>query len=223
MGEAREDDMNTVTKLKPAKAPVHDIADVLEIDGALVVVESRAWGVRTLERAPSCLLEPRVGDRVLVIQGDGEGYVLGVLRTEGTTSRLRVDGDLELEAHGGSLRLNASQDVSVVGGRVVSMVGSALRLTAAQGEMFFEKLAYVGRELAGDVGAAKLVAGTLHSFVDRLQQHLKRSFRTVEESEQVLAGRLDYRAEAELELHAKHAFVRADELVKVTGEQIHMG
>ncbi|MHC4600204.1 MAG: DUF3540 domain-containing protein, partial [Planctomycetota bacterium] len=69
---------------------------------------------------------PEVGDVVLVI-GDEELYVIGVLSGRGT-SRLAVKGDLELEATG-AVRIAAGREVSMNAPDVAVKAGR-LELTA---------------------------------------------------------------------------------------------
>ena len=50
---------------------------------------------------------------------------------------------------------------------------------------------------------------------------MKRSYRAVEETDQLRAGQIDYVAKETLSLHGENALLTAEELVKVDGEQIH--
>jgi hypothetical protein len=205
-------------KLEPAEDVAHDFATV--VDAEALVIES-AWGRRAAKRAASCLLEPKAGDRVLVVERGAESYVLAVLSSEHEAT-LRVDGDLELNVPG-RFTVAAAEGVDLVTQKALSLAGKALHMRAAQGEVVVDRLLYAGKELVGEARVAKLVAGTLTSFVDRFQQTVKRSIRTIEETEQVRAKRIDYRADEEIAMKAKHTFVQAVELVKFTANQIHLG
>ena len=68
-----------------------------------------------------------------------------------------------------------------------------------------------------------LVTETLDSVLDRFSQRVKRSYRTVEETDQLKAERIDYTASSTMSLHGENALVTAEQLVKVDGEQIHLG
>jgi Protein of unknown function (DUF3540) len=59
--------------------------------------------------------------------------------------------------------------------------------------------------------------------LERCHQRVARSYREVEETDQVKAGQIDYTADTSLQLHAKYALVTADQLVKMDAEQIHIG
>ena len=69
----------------------------------------------------------------------------------------------------------------------------------------------------------KTVGRSVDSVLERLHSRVSRSYRRVEELDQVKAGQIDYQADTSLQLHAKYALVTADDLVKVDAEQIHLG
>lgn len=203
-------------------AVVHGFATVRAVEDGMVTYES-ARGSRVAPLAPSCLLQPEVGDRILVVEGSRESYVLDVLRRASDgPARVSVEGDLDL-AVGGRLRMVAKDGLDLVTKRAVRLLGHSFDLRAQEGEVAIERLAILGRELVASSRAARLVTDVCESFVERLHQHAKYSHRTVEESDQLRAKRIDYRTHEEISMRAKHAFVHAADLVKVTGAQIHMG
>jgi hypothetical protein len=61
------------------------------------------------------------------------------------------------------------------------------------------------------------------SLFERVSQRVKRSFRTVEDIDQLKAKKIDYAAESTLALRAEHAVVHGEELIKVDGKQIQLG
>lgn len=73
------------------------------------------------------------------------------------------------------------------------------------------------------VGAVSLVAEAIESFVTRLLSRAKRSYRFVEETDQLRAGNIDQRATGHLNLRGETAVMHAGVLVKIDAAQIHMG
>jgi hypothetical protein len=59
--------------------------------------------------------------------------------------------------------------------------------------------------------------------IDRVSERLKKSFRTIEEIEQVRANELGVDVKGNLSIHADNTLMTSDKLVKVDGEQIHLG
>jgi hypothetical protein len=86
-----------------------------------------------------------------------------------------------------------------------------------------EQLSFLGTFLQANIEKAKLVAGSLDSTLERWSQRVRRSHRFVEEIDQVRADQIDYSAKKSLSLHSRNAMVIAEELVKLDGEQLHVG
>lgn len=190
--------------------------------GQVIAVQGAVLGVRCsngtfrAERAVSCLVEPGVGDRVLVHRAeDGDAYVLAVLaRPEPGKVRLAIEGDAELRASG-TLTLGSEKKVAVQ--------APAVEVRASDGALFIERLSYWGARAQALLGEVKLCASSLDSAVDRVSEHVKRAFRTVRDLDQLRAGRVDYRTEQDMSLRAENAIVRTRSLAKIDGKQIHIG
>lgn len=196
--------MNALT---PIAIPVAEnfTARIESRDGAVLRILGSEMVVR---RALSCLVQPEAGDLVLLGGPATQPYVLAVLERAGDAPlRLAIDGDAELAADGGRLTLS----------------GASLLVTAQQGQVLVEDLAFAGAKVAGRFGAVSLVAEAIESFVTRLLSRAKRSYRFVEETDQLRAGNIDQRATGHLNLRGETAVMHAGVLVKLDAAQIHMG
>jgi uncharacterized protein DUF3540 len=215
---------------------VNNLARKLEDDlvfqyvGAVARVRGDAIVIRTAtseveaRRGASCLLEPRAGDRVLVCEHGVERYVLAILtREDEGRSTLAVDGDVEVRVRSGRFVVAAQEGVEIVSGKDVSVVSGTLDVNAVDGNVALRRLTFVGTLVQAEIEKIKLLAERLDSVVERVAQRVKRSYRTVEETDQVKAERIDYAAKKTMSLHAENALVTAEELVKIDGEQIHVG
>lgn len=201
-----------------------ELGHVRAIVGPRLTVETAAGTFDAL-RAASCLLAPSPGDEVLVaVPPRGELWVLAVLRRadEALPCSLRVEGDLELDASGtvalrgtGGVELRTPHEVSIAAGR--------MRVNAVHTALHSEELSYVGRLVTAHAQTVKSVLGTIDTVVDRLSQHIKRSYRFIEEMDVTRAEEIDARAASTMTFRAKNAFMAAKDLVKIDGEQIHMG
>jgi hypothetical protein len=201
-----------------------EIGTIVATRGAAFVIRSASDRFEA-ERAASCLLAPEVGDRVLCAGSRREGhYVLAILtRAEGTKAAVSVDGDLELRVPSGRFVVAAQEGVELISGKDTAVVSGSVSITAAEASVGVERLSLLGSFVRAEIESVKLLAGKLDSVVERVSARLKRSFRTVEETDQVRAARIDYAAQSTMSLHAENALVTASELVKVDGEQIHVG
>lgn len=199
--------------------------------GTILRADQRRFGVRTdsgtreAKRAVSCLVEPRAGDVVLVTAVQGGGwYVLAVLeREEGAAVSITLEGDLEIKLPAGRLGVAAQEGVAVASAKEVSVVSGRFDLNAIEGNVVFQRLTALGTTLRADIEKVKVFAGCFDAVMERLSQKVKRSYRTVEELDQVRAARIDIAAKECLSLRGGNTLITADELVKVNGEQIHLG
>lgn len=183
-------------------------------------------GVVVARRAFSCLVEPLEGDRVLVaVEASGRAYVLAVLERmrEGAKTTLRAEGDLEIQAPMGTCSIAAQEGVKIASPGEVSLTSGELSINALRGKVVMEKLAFVGQWVQGELGKLKVLAESVDSVVTRVSERVARSYRTVDEIDQVKAGQMDYTAKEQIRMHAKNTIVTSDNLVKVDGDQIHFG
>jgi hypothetical protein len=102
--------------------------------------------------------EPAAGDVLLVIGKQGEYWVIGVIRGAGRAV-LRVAGDVELHAEGGTLRLTGDKGVKVSGAEVGFETGKLSVLAAS----LFEQ---VGSAVRRVTGLLTTQAGKSHTIVE---------------------------------------------------------
>ncbi len=183
------------------------------------------YGELFVRRAVSCLVEPAAGDRVLVAGDLNEGLFIIAVLEQGNASatRITVDGDLHLGVPKGRFSVVSSQGVDLVSARDISMTSSVFAVRSDKGHVFIDRLSYVGRKVLAQAGAFKFVGGIFDTIAERISQKVKRSYRVVEEIDQVRSNQIDYRAEKNMSLKGHNALVTADELVKIEGDQIHLG
>jgi hypothetical protein len=176
-------------------------------------------------RAVSCLVAPELHDEVLIkMAGDGRAWVVAVLeREEGARTRVVFEGDMDIELPKGRLGMSAAKGIDLTAGKAVSINAGELNVSAFAGSVVLQKLSYVGTLLSAEVQAIKTVAATVDSVLERFSQRVKRSYRKVEEIDRVQAKEIHYAAENNAFLSGENALVTAEELVKLDGEQVHLG
>ena len=204
--------------------PIHTTAVVLEVDGLRIAVQTES---DTLDArlAVSCLLRPECRDKVLVSgPSAGDCYIIAVLeRDPATVQRLQLHGNAVLSVDAGSLTVEASERVELKGGDSMFIGAPQFDLRATKANVLFGELSAIGRIWNGALGQLRLVGETLDTIVQRVTQHTKTSLRTVEETDQVRSGHIDYRAEANVHVQGQNTLVNARELVKLNGDQVHVG
>ncbi len=177
------------------------------------------------KRASSCLVEPALGDRVLVATEDeGDSFVLAVLeRKESQKTTIAVEGDLVFRTPHGKVEIAAQEGVDIVAAAPVNVTGSEVTVKALRARLSAEWIEVVGAAVKAELGKVKMLASTFDSVLDRFSQRTKRSYRTVEEIDQVRAQHIDWAAEGNAHLRGENTLVTATDLVKVNADQVHLG
>jgi len=197
---------------------------VVNKDNEIFKVETQV-GTYETKQAMSCLLEPEPGDRVL-ISGDSyhDCFILAVLeRTQKKQQNINIKGDLNFIVQDGKLSIASKDGLKMASGKDISMISQEINIDSAKGKIGIHKLFFAGSLFQGQIARIKVAAGIFDSIVDRLTQKVKRSFRTIEDSDQVRAGRIDYVARKLLNFRGKYSILTAKKDIRMDGEHIHMG
>ncbi len=212
----------TARKLEPAAAQ-HEVGTVVGVGDSVEIASSTGSYVAT--RAASCLLAPEVGDEVLVVFIPGRPrYVLAVLERDARSpARLEVEGDLAIRASHGRVSIASSAGLDLLTEGEANVVARDVNLRAGRGNVVLDHLALLGGTVLAELGKAKLVTTALETVADRLLQRVKRAYRFVEDLDQLRADRIDHTADSTLSLRGKNTVIVAEQLVKLDGEQIHVG
>lgn len=165
-------------------------------------------------RAESCLLQPELGDTVLVCSGVTVGvtavsYILAVLsRAEPQQGALLLPGGACIVAENGNLSVTAKH-IDLAGEQALHMKAPNFAITAAQADLKFNALSTIAQSITTTAG--------------RLLQKATNSFRWTENLDESRAGRMRLQVSERLHIQAKHASVIAQGQVKIDGEKIDLG
>lgn len=195
---------------------------VTRVEGPIYAVQIDGRELRA-RRALSCLVEPLLHDCVLVAAQGNVAYVLAVLEREAGTTTLKVDGDLDLSVPNGKLRIVGGEGIDVVSPKELNVLASTLAWHANQLKVTASEVVTVASRVVADIATTKLKGGVFDRMFDRVSERVKRSYRTVEEIDQLRSKQIDYQATETMSLRSENMVATAKELVKVDGEQIHFG
>jgi hypothetical protein len=197
------------------------VSRVQRIEGDRLIV-SDGQRSRALGRAASCILEPAPGDRVAWLDlGEPGGYLVAVLERSATSpQRWHAPGGVEWRTAQLTLRCGASLHVETP---QLEIDSPQLSLRTQHASIVYEVLESIGRKLSVTAQGVQLVGFELSTVFDRVTQFAQRHLRTVEGTDQLSAGTIDYRADTLLHLQAENVLANGDRLVKVKGAQIHLG
>ncbi len=213
-----------VKRLKRERRPFQGDGIVIECcsDGIKVASDE---GDLLARRALSCLVEPVQGDRVLVAGDlDDEVFVIAVLeRCDPSAIKLTADRDLSFVVRDGRFSVAAANGMDLLSEKEMTLSASELTLRAPTSHFFLDHLSYLGRQLFAHLEVTKLLGGVFDAILERASQKVKRSYRVVEEIDHVRSEEIDYRATKGMSLRGKNTLVTAEQLVKLDGDQIHLG
>lgn len=224
--------MSAASKWSPSDEATPETAATNTVDGYVVYVAGASLTVRvgdaerTARRATSCLIQPILGDRVLVAGlADGSSFVLAVLERSEPDAKLEIalDRDAVLSVADGRLDLVAEKGVGIASQEAIAMSSDKLEVRTREATIALDDLFVMGKKALTRFARATVVGEVLETVADTITQKAKRALRVVSEVDQVRAGFADYAAEKAMRLHGDNAFMTAEKVVKLDGENIHLG
>lgn len=182
-------------------------------------------GLYRVRRAVSCVVQPEVNDLVLVsLSSLGGGYILAVLeREQGAKATLSFDADVDIKTDEGSLSIASKQGIDLASPQEINLVSSSLGISSSKGEINIGRLSFLGNFFEGSLETVKLLARAFDSITDRFFRRTKRSYRFVEDTDQVKTGSINYIADKSLMLRGTFAQMTAKEDVHIDAERINIG
>jgi len=199
--------------------------------GTIVSETAQRWVVRLddgvqleADRAVGCIVAPKVNDRVVVVVGDKEVYVLSVVAREGIQDIDLVSaGNMTLQVPAGSFRVAAKDAVNLLSNAAVSVVSPAFDVKANRGAIAIKVMSVVGESVFANIEQVKTVGKTLDAIYDRVTEQVKNAFRFVEEVDTLHAENVQQNVREMYHLRAKNALAYAKKLIKMDADQIQLG
>jgi len=223
---------NAAAKLEDDLVIFQAMGTIVRIEGATLVIQteraalvdgkSARRGEIRARRAVSCLVEPQLHDFVMT---GGQGrtvYVLAVLERESPDAAISCEGNLDLKVNE-RFRVVAREGVDIVSSKDVNVMATEVGIHASRAKLFASEILAIGSEVLGELANVKLRGNFFDKVYERVSERVKRSYRRVDEIDQLKAKQMDYMAEETLCLRSENMVAVAKDLVKVDGEQIHFG
>lgn len=199
--------------------------------GRINAVEGERFGVVSaqghrywLKPALGCLLQPAVGDSVLISLACEEGYILSVLeRNKPQSSELRLSGDVLLTLPTGALSIEARDGVALDAGASL-----AVRADRAAGHFAKAQLGVNHLEVTGERVDQHWIER--NDSAVRHTEHVARHFaeygdsrRAVQGHEELRAGSLRQRVDKDWTLRGETLDLFAEVTIALDGERIKLG
>jgi len=199
------------------------ILDVSET-GCLVAFDEESLLCR---RAASCLLDPEAGDIILaVVSAENEpSFILSILERmdADTATTLTLAPDAVIRAEGGrlSVRSRTAIDINCIGG--VSLSAERFDISASEGNWLIRSLSIMGNNLDSVWKDIRNTASSIRTVCTTSLQYLGDSFRHVKNLDESSAENIRLMASDTLQHNAKFINTTAVEVVKIDGQEVHLG
>jgi hypothetical protein len=179
----------------------------LDIDGSPVVAR----------RAASCLLEPAVGDDVLIGRSRAESYVLAILvRTGPASASLSVNvPNEEVVLRGGDVVLSAERELR--------LEAAALAVRTRRFALVAEVMSFVGQTLTQFLERWRSSARSVEIVATDIAMKAARRTSLVEETDVLQAGTLVQTIATAAVTSAQSAVVAAEQDLRLDGERVTVG
>lgn len=210
---------NTAVQTPPTEVGLEHATVKACTDGGLIV--HGAIGVVTAQAAVGCLIQPVVGDRVLISRNAEECFVLTVLARNSRERSIDVPGDLSVTAD--HLYLCGRHEAAVDSHERLRLRTPRLAVTAGDTDVQGQSINVCGEQAQATFGDARLVATAVEIVSDRIAHCARQVVRRVEEVETLHVGNLVQRVRENLISRSKRTSITASKDVHVDGERIHMG
>lgn len=178
-----------------------------------------------LKRAASCLIEPQLGDTVLIFDTGFEkiSFITAVLvSSQEATSKVVLPGGASLETIDQQLTIKA-ENISLNGNASVSLNSAHIDVNAAVATLKVSQLQSWSDSMEAHVVRATFVIKTLTSHINQAISRIRNSWRKVEELDETQAGRVRVLVEGHHQLKAEHVTTQAQGFVRIDGKKIDLG
>lgn len=181
-------------------------AVVLDVQGPALTLrlDGRPRAARV---AFGCLMVVRAADTVAVLAQAGQCWVMAVLERPGCQD-VALHAGAALELHADRIQVKARQ---------------SLNLEAPQAAVSCEQAQFMGRGLRVVASSIKAIGAVLDTVFDTVRHYSKQHQRTTDGVDRTRAQHLELHAGQLMQLHAAHALIDGERLVKARGAQIHLG
>jgi hypothetical protein len=212
----------TLSNKEPA-APVLELAHVISVEGSGCCVRTSSGGDIQARLAASCLVQPCAGDQVAVIVQAGAAYVWAVLeRAESGPIGIAAPLGLSVSAPQGTVVVSAER-IELLSRKRLGLTGANVEVEARGLRFAFQELQAAGARATVSIDSVRTVGKTLTLLLERTLTRVRRSYRVVEELEQLTGRQLDYKLSENASVRAKNHLMTAEQLVKLDGKQLHLG
>ncbi len=217
--------MDNLAREKKGRQATQEWATVTDAEPGGFSVKTET-GVVKLKRAASCLVDPEIGDLVLVSISDlGHGYVLAVLEKEpGAKTKIRFEADVDLSAPAGKVGINSKDGIDLASAKDVNVLATEVSVNAGKAEANLKETYVRSGSVETSFGTVRVLADAIDTIVANFTQRAKQSLRVVEGLDHVRTGFMNYVAKKSMTLRGEEfSQLTSKKDVHIDGERINIG
>ena len=173
--------------------------------------------------APSCLVKPDVGDKVVIACADSCYYITTVLEKITGTTQIAIQGDLSIQSSTGKIELTAPKGIALATNDALILSAKTCDQISENHQLLTHKLNVAGKEIVVTSDQAQLSASIASMVVDDFYQRARQIVKWVETMESSTIGTLIQQVKSHMNIRSKNMVLTAEDDVKIDGERIHMG
>ncbi|WP_027212212.1 DUF3540 domain-containing protein [Burkholderia sp. WSM2232] len=175
--------------------------------------------------AAGCLMQPQLGDTVLISLTANSGYILCVLAHGEVRQReLRVEGDVRLAVAGGRLEVSAEHGVTIDAGPALSISAQAAALEFDAASVQCDAMTTSGTTSHAVWQETSLTTARRFVAAGRDETHAGESVRSVSGHDQSSVRSAHYRVEQDWTVNAQDASLVAQRRTVIdAGELVNLG
>jgi hypothetical protein len=200
-----------------------EMGTVTGVEASVFVVRTSTGASVDAAVAASCLVRPAEGDLVALLPVPAKGhYIVAILeRASGEGLALSAPGGLTVSVPKGRFTV-AAEGIDLVG-KEVALHGQKTTVDAQTLRFSFREMAAFGAEVWLNADTFKLAGRFASAVFESVMVRAARSYRVISELEHMTGRQLSYTVSETVSVHGKNNLVTAEDLVKVDGQQIHVG
>lgn len=179
--------------------------------------------VISAKKAFSCLVAPRVGDRVMVNSVEGDYFILAILERRGLQDMtLDFPSSVQMDAKAG-VGIAARGNIDMLTSTSCNLMANDLNMSSSSMKLQTGTLTSQTERIEAHTRDIHLFAEMLNTVAERVTQRATMVVRWVEGMETLNIGNLIQKIRHNYTTHADQAVVTAKSDMRIDAKRIHMG
>lgn len=153
----------------------------------------------------SCFAIPRVGDKVLGFYDGNQYWIIAILASFGTCNLTIQGSDVEVDA------------------KNFSLSAKEINTSSAEWNASHHSISIFSLDFIANIASMEWIGKKISAWIDLVLCNSRRTIRNVSEIETIQCGTYDLQVKESAVLSSGNTVITAQNLIKIDGEQVHVG